>query len=612
MDMMFPLANTLLERLAWTSAQAAVLVGVLWLLGRLLPHLSAAMRCALWWLLGAQLILGLAWQAPLQLPILSPHSPTTPVATIPAFGTHHGQDAAVHATDQAAASTTTRPTTSPSFPWRQVVAALWLAGLLVQLAAAMSQWRHTRRVLRDSHPLVDAHMQNLCARQAQQLGLRRCPRLRVSAAIDSPQVTGLWRPTVLLPARQTLAPAERVMALTHELVHLRRGDLSLGWVPAVAQWLFFFHPLVRLATREYALYREAACDAQVLRLHHAAPQDYGRLLLHLGVAHPLHAGLAGASPTFHNLRRRLVMLQQTSSATPRARSWLLVALVALAGVLPYRVVATNHSTQDADKASVGNANRAALPLPPVPPAPPPLLPPPPPAPPPPPTDYGFNASHVHIDIHSDARQGFALFDGDSAMVNGTDADAAAVKRLHKSGEPMLWFRHGDRSYLIRDKATIERARNIYAPMIELARQEGRLAGEQGKIAGQQAGLAARDTGLAQAQASLARQQARLAMETATRQVDAGKQVSDTQRRELDAQRRGLDAAQARLEQKHAALRTELDAKRHALETQQAKLEKQQKALEQRQQRVTHKTEQAMGRLIDEAATKGLTESISQD
>src|SRR3546814_8140732 len=87
------------------------------------------------------------------------------------------------------------------------------------------------------------------------------------------------------------------MAMAHELVHLRRGDLWLGWVPATAQWLFCFHPLVRWAMREYALNRESACDAQVMQHDQAAPQDYGRLLLRLGVAQPMHAGLAGASPS---------------------------------------------------------------------------------------------------------------------------------------------------------------------------------------------------------------------------------------------------------------------------------------------------------------------------
>ena len=66
------LAHTLLLRLAWSSLQAVLLIALLVLLIHLLPRLSAALRCTLWWLVGLQLIVGLVWHAPLQLALLSP------------------------------------------------------------------------------------------------------------------------------------------------------------------------------------------------------------------------------------------------------------------------------------------------------------------------------------------------------------------------------------------------------------------------------------------------------------------------------------------------------------------------------------------------------------
>ncbi|MGB3380006.1 MAG: transmembrane BlaR protein, partial [Rhodanobacter sp.] len=63
---------SLLARLGWTSLQAVILIGLLALLVHLLPRLSAAMRCTLWWLVGAQLLAGMVWHAPLQLRLLSP------------------------------------------------------------------------------------------------------------------------------------------------------------------------------------------------------------------------------------------------------------------------------------------------------------------------------------------------------------------------------------------------------------------------------------------------------------------------------------------------------------------------------------------------------------
>ncbi|MFZ0870919.1 MAG: M56 family metallopeptidase, partial [Rhodanobacter sp.] len=392
MNVIDMLADTLLVRLAWTCAQATLLIGALWLLGRWMPRLSPAIRCMLWWLLGAQLLVGLVTSAPVQLPLLSTTSHDVAITTSadPRSTTMTPLAEPMAPSEFAASSTpsttTVVSTTARSLHWQRLLLALWLAGLLVQLLLVARQWLWARTVLRESVPLHDETLQALCAQQARILGLRRCPKLRMSAAIASPQVAGLWRPTVLLPANQLLTPEESAMALAHELAHLRRGDLWLVWVPAIAQRLFFFHPLVAWAMREYALNREAACDAQVLQQHRAAPQTYGRLLLRLGVAHPMHSGLAGASPTFQNLKRRLTMLQQTVNDTrPRARGWLLVALVAIAGVLPYRVTAAGpNQTQGMMQADSGVQASAAAPTPPAPPV--PLnfpAPPAPPAPPPP-------------------------------------------------------------------------------------------------------------------------------------------------------------------------------------------------------------------------------------
>ncbi len=494
-----------------------------------------------------------------------------------------------------------------------LLALLWLAGLLAQLPRTLRQWAQTRTLLRESMPLTDPAMQALCAREATLLGLRRCPRLRVSPAITSPQVIGLRQPTVLLPADQALTPAESHLALAHELAHLQRGDLWLGWIPVIAQRLFFFHPLVAWATREYALTREAACDAQVLAQPGTEPQTYARLLLRLGVAHPMHSGLAGASSSFRTLKRRLIMLQRTEISPRQGRfGWLLVVLIALAGTLPYRVTAAD--TSGTGKNAPASSVQTLPPAPPPPPAPmpprpplpavasPPPVPPAPPAPPAPAADSdGFSAHHISIDTSTNARDGFALLDGDSITITGNDSDLATAKRLHRTNDPMLWFRRGDKAWLIRDPAMLKRARAIYQPLTELASQQGRLAGRQGEFAGRQAGLAARGSAFAQQQAELAEQQARLAQET------AGRSRAEPA---LETRSRALEAQQAELDRRQDVMRKALDEQQQALEQKQATLDRQQAAMDKRQQEAEARAEREIRKLLDEALAKGVAQSVS--
>lgn len=680
------LMDALLGRLGWTSLQAALLVGAIWLICRQLPRLSAATRSLLWWLVGAQLLLGLALPTPVALPLLAPAAtealPVVHLTPAPAFTPPSeyrvGNFAATAGNPATAEESTALPLShavvqkGTALPWRNMLLALWLAGVLLQAWAALRHWRDARAVLRASRVLDDANLQETCRSQAHAMGLRRCPSLRVSDAIHSPQVSGWWRPVVLLPADHALTAEESTLALSHELAHLRRGDLWLGWVPALAQRLFFFHPLVAWAMREYALNREAACDAQVMQRHQAAPQDYGRLLLRLGVAHPLHAGLAGASPTFLNLKRRLGMLQHgAQGATSRWRSAMLVLLVAAAGVLPYRVTeaAGEAAMPMAEAASVAAQATAAAPAvnatpapdavpaakaadatpaakaapapkpavratasakpsyawvpppPPTPPSPPtPRTPPTPPVPPTPPTPMaGLSGHHVDIDINSDAGNGFALFDDKAStiLVNGTDRDIEAAKRERNGSEPLLWFRRGNQAYVVRDAATIDRARSAYKPVHDIASmqtniaaQQSRIAGIQSRMASRQGELAARQGELAARQGELQSQRAQLESQRAVLSSRPGVTAEDL--REMDTQIRMVDNEIEHLasRQHTAADDRAYDHDLQELDRQQEALGRQQHALEVRQDELTSKADSQMQQVLDDAIARGVAKPVA--
>ena len=177
----------------------------------------------------------------------------------------------------------------------------------------------------------------IAADLARDLGLERVPEVRTLDGIRTPLVTGLLKPVVVLPAEQLLVMSDRQqqMTLCHELVHLKRSDLWLGCLPALAERLFFFHPGPHVASREYLFWREAACDAAVLETLGAAPQEYGRLLLDLGVARRgTTLAAAGAPWSVSILKRRIVMLRDpsTRSLTSRvlAAAFMGVALIAVA------------------------------------------------------------------------------------------------------------------------------------------------------------------------------------------------------------------------------------------------------------------------------------------
>jgi beta-lactamase regulating signal transducer with metallopeptidase domain len=354
--------GTALDALLRASLYGGLFIAVVWAVCRLFPRLPASVRCGLWWAACLKLLLDLVWIAPVPLALLP--ADTAAVETASLYIRN------VEAAPSRALTPYPSPDPSPppsqgegkSLSWEAALVAAWCLGLLILSIRMMVGLRQTRRILRFAEPLREGWVRTafleLCAR----LSLRRAPELRGSGEVGTPQVTGLLRPVVLIPESglARLTPAEVSMTLCHELVHLRRKDLWFGWVPALAQRLFFFHPLAALAAREYALAREAACDAEVLRVLGSAPQAYGRLLLRWGVA-PRETGLAaaGASPSAQNLKRRLQMLQQTSDSRKRsALWWWLAGAAVLVGMVPIQIVAQER--EDAPQ-----AEEAVAPLAPV-------------------------------------------------------------------------------------------------------------------------------------------------------------------------------------------------------------------------------------------------------
>lgn len=493
--------DTLLSRLAHASVQALLLAGIVYVACRVVPSLSAAARSTLWWLLGAQLIVGIACPTLLGVPLLPAVTPAIVTTT-----TTLGDTGVVSLAAD----------TGWTFSWTYALLGLWLAAVLTQCAVATLRWHRLRGVVRRAMPHDDVRVETLCARRARELGLRRSPRLAVSDEVESPQVIGLWHPTILLPQEDRLGDDELDMALMHELAHVRRGDLVLGWIPAVARTLFFFHPLVHFAVREYALCREAACDALVVSRGRQAPKSYGRLLLRLGVApHPHHA-LPSASPTFQNLKRRLDMLGHATDAPPRVLTVSLVIAIAAIGVMPWRVVAADSgSKQRAAYAPVTPAEPAMPPAPadpsayaaPVPPPPPPA-PPAPPAPmPPPPPPAPPVPTIQSVDVRGgESSHALVFFGDDVTVINGSSSDIRRAKAQRNNSNDYVWFRNGDQAWVLRDPAYVKRITTAFARSEKPADMGAMSADKQAELDSQQAILDEQMAKLGERQAELAVQE----------------------------------------------------------------------------------------------------------
>lgn len=182
--------------------------------------------------------------------------PVEPAASTPARPNQSGSQTRdpVHS---AAPAETTKPEKILSLG--TLATAVWIAG-----AAAFALWHlagtvwFSRRARRWSKP-ADQNTVRIYNEVRREMGLNGSPRLRISAAVDSPMVLGLFQPRLLLPD-EWYSDRELKLILRHELTHYRRRDLWYKLVVLSANAVHWFNPLAYLLRREAEATLELLCD----------------------------------------------------------------------------------------------------------------------------------------------------------------------------------------------------------------------------------------------------------------------------------------------------------------------------------------------------------------
>lgn len=161
------------------------------------------------------------------------------------------QDAAAPGAAATAAAT---PRSAP-FPWLPLALGLWLVVALVRLARVVLSVARAHRI---GATAVRAELVAV-AHDAASARVALC----VHAALDTPVAIGLTQRAVVLPARLAgdLSPAELRAVVLHEIAHLRRRDDWAYLFERIAGAVLWFDPVVHLAVRLSATWRELACDA---------------------------------------------------------------------------------------------------------------------------------------------------------------------------------------------------------------------------------------------------------------------------------------------------------------------------------------------------------------
>lgn len=227
----------------------------------------------------------------------------------------------------------------------RVVAASWLVGAVLYFALQMRRYARF---------MATAYANAVGAPR-----IHRSVRILYSAAVGGPVAGGLRRRTVFLPLdfAGRFDAQERRLALAHELMHHRRGDVLANLVATLVLSLHWFNPIAHYAYRLFRIDQELACDADVLTAKgKECRMAYGQVLLKAGGGVPTAlCGLSGAAL----LKARL--LELAVAIPQRTRLWVYAGVIVAGFVLAASAIERSHQ-RTAIGATAGSAtSRPPLP-----------------------------------------------------------------------------------------------------------------------------------------------------------------------------------------------------------------------------------------------------------
>jgi beta-lactamase regulating signal transducer with metallopeptidase domain len=219
------------------------------------------------------------------------------------------------------------------------------------------------------------------------------------------------------------------------------------------------------------------------------------------------------------------------------------------------------------------------------------------------------AAYAHDHRYSygyDDDQRFVIVTGksDALTMSGSAADARHVEKLRKSipGD-FIWFQVDEKSYIIRDQATVDRARKLWAPQEELGKKQEELGKQQEALGKQQEALGAKMEKVRVSVPDMSAQLDKLKAELKA----LGPSATMDQIGKVQSEMGELQSKMGEIQSHAGEQQGKLGEEMGALGEQQGKLGEQQGELGRQQAELAEKASHEMKLLLEDAVKKGIAQ-----
>ena len=214
---------------------------------------------------------------------------------------------------------------APQVNWQLPLIAVWLSVAALWFARQLWRQHQYMKAVQENSSAASEHIRGKLNEARKSLNMKTVPTLRLSNTNVGPLVSGILRPVIVLPQNfeTDFTPRQQFFALTHELAHIKRGDLWAALGALVFRALNWLNPLVHFCAAKFRADQESACDAYVLNIIGGGAQtkqSYAATLIHSAKL----TRISARTPTeqaplcltiYHPLKERLMTMKTSKTNT---------------------------------------------------------------------------------------------------------------------------------------------------------------------------------------------------------------------------------------------------------------------------------------------------------
>ena len=217
------------------------------------------------------------------------------------------------------------------YSYLECIPYLLMAGTVIFTVMIITRnYRLNQRIFRACRLAADQEVLEIFAKCKQELGIGKEIPLYISAYINTPFLSGISKPRIVLPNIEFVAEELRYIFL-HELTHWKNHDAWLKSLMLFINAVHWFNPLAYLARRDIDRLGEAFCDESVTRsMNREERRRYCELILNVlwYVSEPNN--ICSAFSDKRNLKRRISMIMKAEKSKKWVRMFAVAVTLTLA------------------------------------------------------------------------------------------------------------------------------------------------------------------------------------------------------------------------------------------------------------------------------------------